>query len=618
MTEIVPYTFDGHVINGLNAENSVTYTAVLDKPYGLPPINPVRIARQGRWSVLTSINRDQRILTPLAIAIDDGDFQTAVVDLHLWFSPEDETPKQFVVRDADSGRPRYVEAICRSLDQMPQTAGRAFVALLEIHDDVRFRATVEDSQVWSITSTGQTVNVNNQGEDDAYPTLTITPTGAKTGGFGYKQWMPVDWIFNGAETNYPTDIAGAALNTAALVSGGKMQADGDDLRVYLNGAEIPRWLGNMNTSTTRIWCSLDWSTNQTTPLKTAIGPGDTVLTIDADSDISGFPSSGVLLINGEAFTYTDKNDSINRFLGVTRAMRETAAGNHSVNDTIKWIQNDIWIVYGNSTIGAPSYDTTNGRPVFDVDASTNDLWSYEDTWGSDGETYWSKQWVLGGETVDSGMYGTYIELYPYEDFSDITTTARLTNALGIVRSNFIDATKLVESSTGGWIGYVKTTNGTEYNIPAPTVANTEQSWSTDEIFSSSSWVEVECTTSQRYGYIRLKDVDIYLNTSNTPNSLATFTEVGNYDLESTITNQETGDAITLKFNMELNEDMIIDTKAKTVEYSADNSSQFQALSLNNTRRDWLPLKPGVNTLRFDDPGTNNVTIIVKHRKRYFF
>jgi hypothetical protein len=58
------------------------------------------------------------------------------------------------------------------------------------------------------------------------------------------------------------------INTQALVSGGKMRSDCNDLRVILNDVEIPRQIGNStcNTAATKIYVQVNTTANQKTNL----------------------------------------------------------------------------------------------------------------------------------------------------------------------------------------------------------------------------------------------------------------------------------------------------------------------------------------------------------------
>ena len=94
-------------------------------------------------------------------------------------------------------------------------------------------------------------------------------------------------------------------------------------------------------------------------------------------------------------------------------------------------------------------------------------------------------------------------------------------------------------------------------------------------------------------------------------------EIGNYTLAATITNQATDEAIEVVFETALNDTLEIDTDERTVTYLADESSQFQAVSMDSVRRHWLRLLPGYNTLRFDDAGLAAVTVFITFQRRYY-
>ena len=85
-----------------------------------------------------------------------------------------------------------------------------------------------------------------------------------------------------------------------------MQADGDDLRVWVNGIEVDRWLQDIDTATTQVWVNLDWQPLEEGSLATAVAATGAITTLDLNEDISGFPSNGVLIVGSEAFVYTGK------------------------------------------------------------------------------------------------------------------------------------------------------------------------------------------------------------------------------------------------------------------------------------------------------------------------
>ncbi|MBN1923874.1 MAG: hypothetical protein JW791_03895 [Nanoarchaeota archaeon] len=79
---------------------------------------------------------------------------------------------------------------------------------------------------------------------------------AKTGWFdnNYKNRITAILTEESGNTlnNYPASIT---INTQALITAGKMQNDGDDLRIVVDGVEVPRQFepGTLNTAASKIW-----------------------------------------------------------------------------------------------------------------------------------------------------------------------------------------------------------------------------------------------------------------------------------------------------------------------------------------------------------------------------
>ena len=635
-------SYDGHNIN-----DGTNYSTTLITRPRLPQTKAQLVKRTGRWPLVSGLKRPGVKLT-LQIIVGDNDPEGLLDDLCRWFDPEDETPKKLVVEDDDGSNDRYVYAICEALQ--PSQKRHIQIATLAVHGDVRWRSTTETTDEWNITASGQTHVVANVGTDDAYPALKIKPTAGK-GGYAYKRWIPIRWRVSSAANNYPVDICNADLDTAALVTAGKMQADGDDLRVHVDGVETDRWLSGMNSANTKVWVNLNWQAQQEATLAAGILAGDTVETLDVNEDISGFPSSGVLMIDSEAFVYTGKNNSLKRFTGVIRAAKGTAADDHDAGADVWWVQHDIWILYGNASATAPSVND-DYKPAFRLPVSSNSGWAYlfnEDDgscWGEDDGLRagaWAWMWVDGesqfktiprdpGHSSDP-WEGVGISVCENGDYG--AGRVYLSNVCGITSISIPEGVARAYSPLSAWDARIQSKMPTgswtdEYSIPAPSSPGTWEQWSRNETLQSGA------TSVGLYLYepsdgpgaeqiIYLSDdsselgdeVYVYLNSSYIP-VLIIGDEQGNYSLECTITNETTGDAITLDFTMELNEDLEVDTDAKTVTYLKDGSRQLQALELiGGARRDWLRLLPGNNTLKFEDPGTAGVTVTITFEERWY-
>jgi len=434
------------------------------------------------------------------------------------------------------------------------------------------------------------------------------------------------WRAGVGATNYPTDICGDGLDTDALVTASKMQADGDDLRVLVDGVEVDRWLDGINTTTTKVWCNLTWQAAVSATLGTAIASSGAITTIDASTDISGYPASGLLMIDDEVFTYTGRSSSAKQFTGVTRAAKGTSMAAHTTADTIYWLQHEIYILYGNASAAAPTVDGTK-EPMFELDHSTNGSWVYEAFYDAT-SGYGSRPgaWTrvtpgsnYGGNEGSAVYTGEYVEL-GVSAYSALQSSFQLYNPCGLSAANFTNGQKY-SGSLGNWASAINgihssmdgSTWSLEDDIAVPSTVSTWESWSDNETLTAGSkYVRLAVaglyTESFVYQYIEAADCTLTVDSSYIP-TIGIGAEEATYTLDCKITNNTTGKAIELDYQMTLNQEIEVDTNRKVVTYLADNSNQYQALTVvGGPRKDWLKLQPGNNTIQFDDTGTNGVTI----------
>lgn len=612
-----------------NINDKTNYDSVIMAPgFGLSRVRARIALRHGSQPIISSIERPGKLLY-IHIIINGSPIATLQKQLNQWFDPDDETRKQLLVEDDVGGaNDRRVWGICEQLSLLG-TSGIEWVATVRLDDDIMWRElTATVSSPWSVTASGQTKVVTNNGEMDAYPILKIKPTSAKTGGYPYKRFIVVEWkVIYQAISNYPVDIVNNGLDTR-IASTNFAQADGDDLRVLVDGSEVDRYLDGPDTSTTKVFVNLDFQNDIPMTLDGALGTGDTTITVS--EDITNMPSAGIIKIDSEIITYTSKNNSSKTFTNCSRGTKGSTAATHTDTTAVKWLQHDIWIIYGNAAAGAgPASSDT--EPMFERSTSSNTSWDFND-FGRTG-TNRTAQWAFEQRTGSAVGYtgNRWSSAEPWEEvgvrvrFLDDAGIFFIGNICGILSANFVNGEQYsenapfvageIESSNnyggGGW--------NTEYDIPGPSADDTWESWSRNETldtgrrsvglysFGFGSWT----------AYIEVADVTIALNTANTP-AVSIGAEQGNYSLTCTITNQTTGDAVTLDFIMDLNEQLELDTDDKTVIYLDDSTNQFQALGLvGGSRRDWLKLRPGTNTIRFDDTGTNAVTVDFTHTERFY-
>lgn len=614
-------SFDGHAIN-----DGEDYVAVMAGRATLPPVQPQTVERWDQWPLVAGMRRPAVALqVQFEISAEGGG---SIEELSYWLSPDDDTPKRLVISDADGSYERYVYAICSSL--VPDGNELFWIATFVVHGDVRWRATSLNSQTWEITASGQTTTVNNAGEDDAYPVLTIEPTSGKSGGYTYKRFIPVRWRASAPFTRYPLDIVNGGLDTATLVGAGKMQADGDDLRVLVDGVEADRWLNGINTANTSVWVNLDFQPAWDGTIESTMLSGDIVETIDVNEDIGGAPASGILVIESEVFTYTSKNNSLRRFLGVTRATKGTSAAEHTASTAVWWCQHEVYVLYGNGSVSAPTVDS-DYQPCFELASSSNTNWDFDQMGESDGlrAGQWTRRVIyysptFYGDTHADTTATTWLDVGIQCILLGTSGELQLYNPCGITNANFQNGEKYAVNATSGFYAVVRSKNaaGTatvETEIAAPSSNSTWEAWSQNEVLASGAvYVSLLLMAMGADEVdIEFSDVTVTLNSSYTP-TVAIGAEEGSYSLECEIENETTGYAVGLDYVMLTGQSIEVDTDNKTVTDLADNSNQFQALTLvGGVRRDWLKLQPGNNQLSFVDAGTSGLTVTIEWQRRYF-
>jgi len=595
----------------------------------LPGASVQSLERIGAWPVIAALQRKPHRLA-LVIRIAGSSRNTLRSALFRLFDPEDETPKKLLAANHD-GTQMYVYALCEDLRVYgDQQHDIAFVVTLAVDGDVRWRAESATSDTWNITASGQTRSLNNAGEDEVYPVYKVEPTTAKTGGYAYRRWVPVVWRSENAGSDYPLL---ATMDTATPVGAGKMQADGDDLRVLVDGLEVNRWLDAMNGASTKIWFSASFARAPSLTLKTEIAAAGDIASIEfnEETEVALLPESGILLIDDEAFVYTARILTDAVVTGITRAAKGTSMALHTVGDTVHWIQHDVYVLYGNAAASAPEQPLQH-KPAFELDHSDNETWEFE--WfgrrGMEQPGSWYG-WGPISKYTNSGRYtatGREIEnaisvLGAWRaEHGDFAQGWYLQNPCGIVNAAWADGKHRAVVRTDYVVHLMYWVRGASWwtwqkTLDDPAVDNTWENWS--EAAAVADWDAAETLAIALYAYssdVEAGTVTVSLLATEVP-VVSVNAEQGNYELSCTLTNETTGEAITVEFVMDLDSELEIDTDARTVTWLEDDSGQFQVLGLSSARRHWLRLLPGSNTLRFDDTGTGNVTVTTTWRTRYY-
>jgi hypothetical protein len=719
-------SYDGHDLNDASLSG---YIPMADRNLqNLATVQSIEIERGGNFpSFGGKVLAGKNFILQVDIK---GNYATYLDTLKGWFDTRTPTLKKLLMTDSDTSV--QWSLMCTCVD-MPMRNTTTCQFLMYAPDPV-MKAETGVTASWAITATGQQKTVTPAGNVPTQPKITLMPTTAKVGGYGFKKFMQlVNQHTINAFRDYPFDIVEHALDTASLVkvasqkvqinkvggvaigdttipynsesgtfptSGiayidgatkeqisytGKtatdltgvtrgingtsaaahaddvwiysslIQADGDDIRVVVDGVEAPRWLSGMNTAATKVWTNINLNPLKTATIKTAIANTGAVGTIDlylgSRADISiaivflaGIRSTGgIVKIDNELFTYTGIDQAKRTLTGVIRASKGTSMAAHTTQTTITFIEHDIWLMYGNPSAGAPDQDETK-KPIIDLAASTNDSWVYADFWDTGGirAGCW-KPAVVKTLGRWSGCYGgisaTYTDLATvlgmhiaaYEaggkwKAETATLEWSLYHPAGITqvssdgsyyRSNLnwpLTASSLLRGNSNGsnWVA--------QWTIASPISMKSWPAWTKNGEALGATYNNIKFSFSGSTGAnayeeanFEVANVTLTLDSTKRP-AVTALAEQPNYWMDCKITNTTTGEWLSIAYLMNLNSVITIDCENKTAYYD-DNSVILGALQFSTPRLDWLNLSPGANVLQYDDVGTVAVTSVVTFNSR---
>ena len=624
---MIVVSFGGHDIN--DDENYRTWlTASGQTP---AEMEPQLVGRTGAPAVIGGVVTPPRFLmlhTTLLVQTSASTKRELQQQWYAWFITD--STQSLIIADDDGQNQRYVEAMPFSIVHEEDGDGLTLLTTLAIDGDVMWRAVTATTYNWNITSSGETLEVVNGDpavNDDAYPVITITPRDYATGINPYRRFAAVGWRATQPATNYPTDIVNDGLDTQ-IASTNFADAQGDDIRVYVDGVEVDYWLDGANTATTKVWANINWQAGQTGTLAASMGTG-AVSTVTVNEEITNWPESGLLLIDSEVFAYTGKVNSTKTFSGVTRASRGTTAATHDAADAVTWVQHEIWIEYGDAGKSAIVPDD-DYKPMFLL-TSTNGSWDYDEFASLASSSSISRRtgswlyarydYIYGGNQAASA--NPYVELglkspawvgVPKMLLDNCLWL--LGNACGISAVNFQNG-EFYHGRTDWWRAGVYGDAALLYSIPAST-NNTWNAWSQNITSLAVSQVSLHMTGWWSSSYamrVECADVTVTLNSSYTP-LVVIGAEEQTYRLQPTLTNQTTEESLTVDTALDVDEAIEIDVEHHQVTLP-DGSDAYNAVeAVEGVRRWLLRLQAGSNTLEYTESGVVEVDVDISFERRY--
>lgn len=649
MTKVVSF-------GGLGINDGVTFFSHIRSPYSQPGRDIAMTERSGNWPVATAVGFQARKLE-LDITIYGATTDSARASLYAAMAT-DTAAKALVVSNDDGSTQRYLMCLCGPLVEAENEEGTGthFIAPLVATLDGMWQAVTPTSVAWT-AETEETQVVANGGQLDAYPVYTITPTAAKAGGAVYRKHVAISYHSPVAYEQMPVTIT--PVDTAALIAAGKVASEAH-MAVYVNGKEVRRWFSGWNTATTKVWINLDFGPGVVGVYSgfngagnTNMGAGDDVHDIILSSDMRAWPTAGVVKIGAnEAFTYDGIDRQFGKLLNVRRAYGFSATV-HNVGAAVSLVQNDVQLIYGPGVTAKTSYpddvypDGTilaydDRKPVLDLANSDNYVWKYDDVFAEvrnadDLGKFKPRggRWVGIAPTANvslalgldpsGGTKAFHIGIdidAPRRQNQRGRWSVKLPRGLDSLSYEAYGTFILDSSATStAWSGRLWGGTATNEKVlvqfPVPNVTAGAQfvrdySGSITQAVGAGQVLTFDLSGQGQLS-LQLDSITLNFETETTFASQGVETQI--YRLDATLSNETTGESITVQLPVALNDPLVIDTANYTVVY--DDTNQYQAVQRDSVRQYWLRLIPGNNTLKYTEVDVGTVDVDIEFRGRYY-
>lgn len=649
-----PVSFNGVALNDSNY-----LTKVLGRSDMVQPTAELSEVTRSHTHPLTTVKEIKPRLVQLHIKML-GTGYSQIDDLNELFSVHDGTEGEketYIFKDEqNSDKQWYGEGMVIGQPAIIGSPPQATVYNLKFDDPI-WRSVLEGTVIGTISASPGTITITPGGNRPAKPVFDIVPVSNRTGGFQYQRFVPITNPGDYEMRQRPFNLAFAAgLDTAALIAGGKMQADGDDLRVKVNGQEVDRWFGlsthAIGTTATYIWANLDLAPRIELILSTAIassGAIDTISLVDTGPNRTAFkrlPQAGIVQKGGERFSYTAADISKMELTGVKRTVYQSTAEAHAAGGTLSWVQHEIWLVYGDSSIAAPVVDDTR-KPMLNLTNSSNTVWDWDEftdlnnlrsaRWGaskvttgngSDTKTYTGNQTADADPATEMGM-----RITSFQSKTNKWSPDKATMYWSIYDpAGFTDLI---------WNGEKRRTNG-DWPTASPRleVSNDGRQWTSIGTVATpataGSWTAFTGTPTSlggTYRYARfvmdgavaggsgneldfsLEDVTGTIASANVPQG-SICAELGGYRLNPRFTNGYSGEWIELDAVVDTGGTVRVDCFNQTITYLTDNRRLDALLKKSSKRFDWLNCAPGTaNPIVYSESGMGTVVLTATHEDR---
>lgn len=562
-------------------------------------------------------------------------------ELKSIFDVSDQSLRTLVVLDTSTN----IEWQVYATPAMPPTFidRTTFETALYVPDAV-WTAVDSVNSPWYMTGTFSQTVVTGSGNKNVNPKYYFVPVSYPNGTFAYQEHIS---IYNPTDKHMnirPVDLMNASWNTQGLVTGSFLRSDGADIDVMVDGNLANFWLGNYNTTTTRLWVNLNFGPGISFSMATgtSIALGGTVDYIYVapyvhpttptpepyEDPLDNLPPRGCLRVDNEEFLYTSINRAMRRFTLSARAARGTTAAAHSAGATVRWIEHEVIVLYSNPGAVARSISNTR-KPVFNLNTSTNaeKYYPYPSTalgFGDEdrleaGSFKLSVQKSIGKRSeYYGGISGTYSSIFNVMGLhmatwkiggryqaEDAILEGRITDPAGIAYVNASGTKK--NSRTTAWpenAGLQSSLNGTtwtnQYDVPAPSTSGSWQGWTSGLLTMPTGTMHIRfvmdgAIAAGQNAYLETRAATVISVSGSVP-QVTPRTAVQTYYADFTLTNASTGQWMHFNIPMTQGHILAVDTDNKTIH--VDNVPVAASPDLSTKRGTWLYIQEGANTIQF--------------------
>ncbi len=541
---------------------------------------------------------------------------------------------------------------CRVQSVTANTKAPGYYTVVLQTGESAWQKVTADTSSWAVDASGDTKSITVGGYSETCLSLDLEPLTAPAGGWAYQRLYQ---LINKLAINHGTRPWMIELDTAALVTAGKMQADCDDLIVLVDGLQVKRWLADANTDHTAIWINLKLDAGQSIPLKTAIGATGAITEMVFVTSavnlkaLNALPARGYVIHGTEWFEYYSKVPGSYKLLISCRGALGTTLQAHAASDVFQWVQHSIILLYGNPTASSPStgddtYD--NDKPVFDLAASTNTSWAYTastlfydpllpnrpGSWkpiftrlGDVSEIYHASQDVDGAAPAMGMKMGSWIKLG--KQAAESASLRWQFNHPGGITTVSMTGSKYRATIT--WPGSLaaqlqRGSTATAFlNVWTEATPSAAATWeavthASVSITGTLPWIQFLLAGSMKaeagsLAALEVLTATVVFVTANQPDG-SMLAEKASFLLDVVIENTTNGDQVGLLVPLLLNTHLVVDGESHEVTLDGVNA-QTSLVVMDKSRDVWVRLDPGTNVISITGDNIGTLTIGLSWKER---